>query len=163
MVWIFLPFIVQALVIMIDEIYFHLKRGLPRWERIGHPLDTLSLLICLLFILFVPFSQMSLKIYSALALLSCVLVTKDEFVHKHHCPAAENWVHAFLFLLHPLILIASALFWPAIHNETSFSWIAPYLPANSLLTLLFTFYTISISFFFIYQVIFWNFVWKEKT
>jgi len=26
----------------VDEFYFHRRRGLPRWERLAHPLDTMT-------------------------------------------------------------------------------------------------------------------------
>jgi len=37
-----LPLAVQGLAILVDEFYFHLARGLPRWERIGHPAQILT-------------------------------------------------------------------------------------------------------------------------
>ncbi len=49
------PFALQGLAILVDEFYFHRRRGLPIWERWGHPLDTLSLLICWLFLLCLPY------------------------------------------------------------------------------------------------------------
>ena len=82
------PFFLQILIISFDEFYFHVRRGLPKWERLGHPLDTLTVLACFCFVLFVPYSPFSLKVYIALALFSCIFVTKDEFVHKEHCPAS---------------------------------------------------------------------------
>ena len=57
------PFILQALLIFFDEGVFHLKRGLPKWERIGHPVDTLSVLACLVFVLLTPFSKAALWVY----------------------------------------------------------------------------------------------------
>ncbi|HWU42647.1 MAG TPA: hypothetical protein VN132_04380, partial [Bdellovibrio sp.] len=44
--------ILQGSIMLIDEFFFHHKRGLPRWERIGHPLDTITVLTCLLFLYF---------------------------------------------------------------------------------------------------------------
>ena len=101
-----LPFALQAVGMVFDEGYFHIRRGLPRWERIGHPIDTGSVLICMAFVLFVPFSATALAVYIALASFSSILVTKDEFVHKEHCPATENWLHAVLFTLHPVALLS---------------------------------------------------------
>ncbi len=141
----FLPFILQAVVIGIDEYCFHLKRGLPRWERIGHPIDTLSVLLCLGFVLFIPYSGAMLKMFIALAILSCLLVTKDEFVHKHHCPASEQWLHALLFLNHPILLGCMGLIWARMSS------LLPFLIAPAVFTL----------FFFFYQVIYWNFIWEE--
>jgi hypothetical protein len=145
--WIVIPFIVQAIAIGVDEIYFHLKRGLPRWERIGHPLDTLSVLSCFLFALFVPYTETSLKGYIALAIFSCIMVTKDEFIHKHHCPAFEHWLHAFLFLNHPILLTFIGLIWKT-----------PTLASGFFLVM----QTFLVALFFLYQAIFWNFLWKRK-
>jgi hypothetical protein len=139
------PFILQSLVIGIDEYYFHLKRGLPRWERIGHPIDTLSVLICFGFVLLVPYSAAMLKVFIALAILSCLLVTKDEFVHKHHCPASEQWLHALLFLNHPIMLGCMGIIWARWNSLLPLLWVP------SALTLL----------FFLYQVVYWNFIWEE--
>lgn len=156
----FLPFIVQAIAIGIDEIYFHLKRGLPRWERIGHPLDTLSLLICLLFLLFVPYSFAMAKVYLGLALFSCLMVTKDEFIHKHHCPPLEHWLHAILFLNHPILLASAGLLWAA--NGAGPAWLLEVVSSPFLFHPFLCLQAGLASFFMFYQAIYWNFVWKEK-
>lgn len=62
-----LPFALQALTISIDEFWFHRRRGLPIWERIGHPMDTFTILICMGYVLFVPFSKGALLPYCLLA------------------------------------------------------------------------------------------------
>jgi hypothetical protein len=95
-----IPFAIQGVMIIFDEWVYHLKRGLPRWERIGHPIDTASFIICLVFVQLVKFSGAALLWYIALAVISCILITKDEFVHKHHCEGSEHWVHAILFINH---------------------------------------------------------------
>lgn len=154
----FIPFIVQMIAIGIDEVVFHLKRGLPKWERIGHPLDTLSVLACLLFVQWVPYSALALKWYVALAILSCLLVTKDEFVHKHHCPAAEQWLHALLFVNHPITLAAAGLMWPALHGQEGISWMS----SSSLFAPFLLLQSLFIGAFFLYQAIYWNFIWREK-
>lgn len=152
----------QALVIGFDEVYFHIRRGLPKWERIGHPLDTLTVLICLGFVLFVPFSRSSLMIYIFLAAFSSLFVTKDEFVHKHHCPASENWLHAILFTLHPITLISAGLMWPIIQKIEVPSWLANWLNAPEELSFFLKFQFAAMAIFFFYQIIFWNIVWKNK-
>lgn len=158
---IFLPFIIQTIVIFIDEYYFHIKRGLPRWERIGHPLDTFSVLLCLLFVLCVPYSIGALKAYIGLAIFSCLLVTKDEFVHKHHCPASEQWLHALLFLNHPIVLTSLGITWLIIEEAKSPAWVA-HLDHSPLLYPFLITQTIFITLFLFYQIIYWNFIWKEK-
>ena len=157
--WIYalIPFCLQALAIGVDEGYFHVRRGLPKWEQIGHPLDTLSYLICLLVVLYAPFNTTNLYIYCGLAILSCLMVTKDEFIHKEHCPGAENWLHALLFILHPLVLILTGLIWSVTQGLESFSWLD-----NSVgLTLFLELQTAAVFIFFLYQVIFWNIIWKN--
>ncbi len=44
--------------------------GLGAWERIGHPLDTSTVLACLGWVLFAP-TQRSVEFYVLLALVSC--------------------------------------------------------------------------------------------
>jgi hypothetical protein len=105
------PLGIQALVAVADEFYFHRRRGLPRWERIGHPLDTLTVLGCYAVALAVPFTAASLRIYVALAAFSCLFVTKDEFVHAKRCDPFEHWIHALLFVLHPVVLTSMGFLW----------------------------------------------------
>lgn len=106
-----LPFFLQASAIAVDEFYFHRKRGLPPWELLSHPVDTLCLLACLTFALTQAYTATNLKIYLLLCLISCLLVTKDEAIHRKACTAAECWVHSLLFLLHPVVLMSVAIVW----------------------------------------------------
>jgi putative flippase GtrA len=156
------PFALQALAIGVDEIGFHLKRGLPRWERIGHPLDTLTVLACLLYALWVPYSQAALGGYVALAIFSSLFVTKDEFVHKHHCPAAEQWLHALLFTLHPVVLGAAGCIWVAVHNASPPPWLAAWLDNPNALRRFLVAQTGAMGLFIVYQITYWNFLWKKR-
>lgn len=156
----FIPFIIQALAIGFDEIHFHIKRGLPRWERIGHPLDTLSVLLCLLFVLFIPFSPFMAKIFVGLAIFSCLMVTKDEFIHKHHCPPLEHWVHALLFLNHPLMLASTGLMWAALGQGPE--WLLSYITHPELFFPFLLVQALFAALFFLYQAIYWNLIWKPK-
>jgi hypothetical protein len=157
-----LPFVLQAAAMAVDEGYFHIRRGLPQWERIGHPLDTLSVLLCMGYVLFVPFSKEMLVLYCCLAVFSSLLVTKDEFVHKEHCPAAENWLHAVLFTLHPITLISAGFMWPVAQGVEVTPWIARWLNSPEHLALFLKLQFGAMSLFFLYQIIFWNIVWKDK-
>ena len=157
-----LPFFFQALCMIFDEGYFHLRRGLPRWERIGHPIDTFSVLVCIGFVQMIPFSSSRLWVYVALASFSSILVTKDEFVHKHHCSAAENWLHALLFTLHPITLTMAGFLWPVIHGAQVSPWISDWLHKPDLLREFLKVQFIVMGFFFVYQIVFWNFLWKNK-
>ncbi len=138
-------FIAQGLALGIDEFVFHRERGLPRWERWGHPVDTLSVLLCLSLALFLPAQQPWVGIYSALAIVSCLSVTKDEWIHAALCKPAEQWLHAVLFLLHP------ALFW-AIYSL----W-----QDGSRLVLLKVEFLLAGA-FMLYQIVYWNFWRNEK-
>lgn len=158
-----LPFALQALGMVFDEGYFHIRRGLPLWERIGHPIDTASVLACMGFILFVPFSKTALIIYIALASFSSILVTKDEFVHKEHCPAAENWLHAVLFTLHPITLASAGFMWPVVQGVEVTPWIARWLDQPDSLRLFLQMQFGTMTLFLFYQIIFWNVLWKNKS
>lgn len=158
---ILIPFLVQMFVISFDECYFHLKRGLPLWERIGHPLDTFTVILCLAFVVFVPFSDTAAKWYIGLSVFSCLMVTKDEWVHKHHCVASENWLHALLFINHPIVLTSVGMIWWASAASAPI-WIKSWLNQPEELYVLLVMQTSAIIVFFLYQIIYWNFVWKEK-
>jgi hypothetical protein len=146
MLLIYIPFVFQALAMFYDEFYFHHKRGLPLWERIGHPLDTLSVLTCYLFIYFADYNQANLMIYIGLCAFSCLLITKDEFIHTQLCEARENWLHALLFVLHPITFLSAGLIWKDQINP-SFLMIQP------LVTFL----------FMLYQILYWSPLWNKKT
>jgi len=157
-----LPFALQAVAIALDEGIFHVRRGLPKWERIGHPLDTLSVLVCMGYVLFVPFSTRSLALYIVLAVFSSFLVTKDEFVHKEHCPAAGNWLHAVLFLLHPVTLACAGFIWPVVQGIEVTPWISRWLNDKDALLFFLQGQFCAMTFFLIYQIVFWNVIWKDK-
>jgi len=95
----------QAIVMIADEAYFHRRRGLPRWERLGHPFDTLTIAICLAWRLAAGADD----VYLVLAVFSTIFVTKDEWVHAAHCTPGEQWLHSLLFVLHPVVLYAFAV------------------------------------------------------
>ena len=139
-----LPFLVHALLMGIDE-WIHHKRGLKKWERLGHPLDTLTVLVCVLFVFNAPFSETNEIIYGCLALFSTLFVTKDEWVHAKECHAFEQWLHALLFILHPVLLFLIYRFW----SQESFpDWFKP-MPYG-------------IAAFGLYQLIFWNVLRRQR-
>jgi hypothetical protein len=102
---------VQALAMIVDERIFHRRRGLPRWERVGHPLDTLTVLGCLAFLFATRPTPRTAAVYGALVIASSLFVTKDEPVHTRLCSAGEHWVHAVLFVLHPTVLFGAGSLW----------------------------------------------------
>jgi 2-polyprenyl-6-hydroxyphenyl methylase/3-demethylubiquinone-9 3-methyltransferase len=106
-----LPFALQGLAMGADEFGFHRMREVPRWEWAGHLLDTAVFLACLALPLALAPTGAHLRLYGALAAVSCLLITKDEWVHKRLCTALEHWTHAVLFILHPLVLLATAWMW----------------------------------------------------
>jgi hypothetical protein len=139
------PAVLQAIAMLVDEGWFHRRRGLPRWERIGHPVDTASAALCYGWLLLRrPGEPHALAVYVALAVASCLLVTKDEFVHAGRCAPGEHWLHALLFVLHPVVFLAfGALWW----------WGAP--PALFAVQL-----ALALA-FMIYQIAYWSLPWKR--
>jgi hypothetical protein len=135
-----LPFIFHALLMIVDEA-IHLNRGLKRWERWGHPLDTLTVLICVLFVLNTTFTESTSWVYIGLATFSTLFITKDEWVHAHECKAFEQWLHALLFILHPILLYIVYLFW----SQGGFPQWFKAMPYG-------------IALFGVYQLVYWNFV-----
>ena len=106
-----LPFVVLGSLMFFDEFVFHRRRGLGRWEALGHPVDTLSVVILLVIASFTPCSSFFEWLFLVLAVFSCVLITKDEFIHTKECKAAENHLHALLFVLHPVLLFSIYSLW----------------------------------------------------
>lgn len=157
-----IPFLLQAITILVDEGYFHVKRGLPKWERIGHPIDTFSVLLCMGFVIWVPFSQTSLICYVLLATISSILVTKDEWIHKSHCPASEMWLHALLFTLHPITLTVAGFIWPVTQGIEVSAWISLWLTQAEFLKAFLEMQFCVMGVFLIYQIVFWNFIWVDK-
>jgi 2-polyprenyl-6-hydroxyphenyl methylase / 3-demethylubiquinone-9 3-methyltransferase len=107
-----IPIVLQGVIMVIDEGWFHRARGLPRWERIGHPLDTLTIAVCLGWLVATtPDTPAAVPVYVGLAVFSTLFVTKDEAVHARLCSPGEHWLHAVLFVLHPIVLAAFGYLW----------------------------------------------------
>ncbi|MNJ93349.1 hypothetical protein D3C87_110280 [compost metagenome] len=130
---------IQGTAILLDEFFFHRKRGLPRWERIGHPFDTMTVIACLMFLYFFDRTPLTENIYIGMAVFSSICVTKDEWIHRKYCTAEEMWLHAILFMMHPLVLYTAMVEW-----ETA-------RPAFLMLSA-------GVFVFFVYQIVYWNFV-----
>lgn len=128
----------------VDEFYFHHKRGLPKWERWGHPLDTMTVLLVFASYLFLdPFAETPIWLFAAM-IFSSLFITKDEWVHHDKCPAMEQWLHSLLFVLHPALMIVSYLLWK---KEGA--------------TLIFQAQPIILTLFLCYQIFYWNFYVKK--
>lgn len=123
---------------VVDEFYFHLRRGLPRWERVGHPIDTLFFLIPIGMLSFLNATAIHQSFYLFFSIVSCMVITKDEWVHREEASGSEQWLHAMLFMLHPVVLFSGFMIW--LENGMNFSWL---------------FYGVLT--FCLYQVVFWNF------
>jgi hypothetical protein len=139
------PALLQAVAMAVDEGWFHRRRGLPPWERIGHPLDTLTVAACYGWLLTHGPGERALMVYAGLAVLSCLFVTKDSFVHARLCSGGETWVHSVLFVLHPMVLLAAAVVW----------WSdGPRFVLQSQLVLALT--------LALYQLAYWSVPWKRR-
>ena len=135
-----LTWILQGVIMFFDEFYFHRKRGLGKWESLGHPIDTFMFLLCFIYTLIYPADK--IIPFCILAVASCLIITKDEFVHKHECETNEQWLHSVLFILHPISLML--LF---------FAWSEGFVQLIKVQAAI-------ISLFLIYQVIYWNY-WRQ--
>ena len=141
------PAAVQALAMLGDEGGFHRRRPLPLWERLGHPLDTLTTVACYSWLALTrPGSAANLHVYIALALFSCLFITKDEFVHARLCKPGETWLHAVLFVMHPIVFVAFGALWWSGANPG-------FVRAQLFLSISFA----------TYQVLYWNLPWKRPS
>jgi hypothetical protein len=142
----YLPFVLQGLVMVVDEFVIHEKRGLPPWERYGHPLDTFSVLAAFLFLLNFSWSPENQNIYLGICVFSCLFITKDEFIHYDKSSALEHWLHSLLFLLHPVSFWCAGLIW----KED---------PGNDFLRI----QSVVIFTFMLYQMLRWSSLWPMLT
>jgi hypothetical protein len=76
-------FVLQGTALAIDEFYFHHARGLGRWERIGHPIDTLFYCLALATVVLSPPTMINFMIFVGLSAISCLLITKDGFIRSY--------------------------------------------------------------------------------
>lgn len=143
------PFFIQALAILSDEAFFHHRRGLPRWERLGHPIDTFLQMICLAIPLILPFNHQNLALFAMLSVVSTLMVTKDERVHARLCCWKEHWLHSLLFIVHPIVLIATAFLWA---HMVEHGWFFSFLKLQLLL----------MAGFCSYQIIYWGFIYGAR-
>ena len=151
MYFLLIPFIAQGAAMFVDEFYFHRARGLPAWERIGHPLDTISTLVCYAWALATVPTQTNIIIFVSLCIFSCLFVTKDEFVHAKLCGAGESWLHAVLFILHPIAFFC-----------LGYIWVSPIEPLHHLLNTAMTYQIYLMLGFLIYQIMYWGLLFKNK-
>ena len=143
MTLLYLPFIIQGIFMAFDE-HLHKKRGLGAWERLGHPVDTMTVFSPLSFIAVNEYTSDRLIVFVILSVFSSVFITKDEFIHTNECNPLENWIHSMLFVLHPMIFICSGFLWK-------------YHPDDQFLVI----QAISVGVFMIYQIMRWSLSWKE--
>ncbi len=154
------PLPLQAAAMVADELHFHRARGLGPWERIGHPLDTSTMLACIAWALAVAPTARAIAVYVALAALSCLFVTKDEFVHARRCSAGEHWLHAVLFVLHPLCLGTIAALWLASRERGAM--LGGWLPPSGLAASILAGQLAVTAAFGLYQVAYWNLPWNRR-
>jgi 2-polyprenyl-6-hydroxyphenyl methylase / 3-demethylubiquinone-9 3-methyltransferase len=128
----FILIVAQSIAILVDQFYFHRRRELEQWELIGHPVDTGCFFVCLIIPLFVSLSPISIEVFAGLSLLSCLVITKDEWIHAESCSGGEQWLHALLFILHPVLLIGVFILWACIDQPATVSNIAALLTITSI-------------------------------
>jgi hypothetical protein len=139
------PFILQGALMTADEFYFHERRGLPKWEKIGHPMDSLLTFVTLSIPAVFPYTVLMFKVFVGFSIFSSLFITKDEFIHCGRCSKGEHWVHAMLFILHPVVFMMTALIWMKSSNDI-------FLKLQPLIVVGFMFY----------QIIRWSFSWSKR-
>lgn len=137
----------------IDEFGFHRHRTVPLWEWLGHALDTLVFLACLTCPLLLAPTPANLGFFAGLAVFSCLLITKDEFIHQRLCSGGEHWVHAVLFILHPIVLIATAYLWMGLGTANLVGAFPSSVPMAGRMLL---FQVLLVAGFLLFQVAYWS-------
>lgn len=149
----------HAFLMLVDEFYCHKKRWLPKWERIGHPVDTACFLLCYILVIFFPMNKAVFFVFLINAVFSCFLIVKDEAVHLKYANSFEQYLHALLFVLHPVILCILFFSW-SLFAKSEFLFFN-YFDFKLLKYVILTQFILAIIFFW-YQIIYWNFVIKDN-
>lgn len=147
-----LPFGLQGLAMAVDEFGFHHHRTVPRWEWLGHALDTAVFLACLVCPLLLTPTWPHLRLFGCMAMGSCLLITKDEFIHQRLCSGGEHWLHAVLFILHPIVLVATGCLWVGLGAAALGRGSTP-LALGAWLLLL---QALLVSGFLVFQLVYWS-------
>lgn len=138
-------FVLQGIAMGVDEVVCHRARGLSRWERIGHPLDTATALACYAFLALAPPTRRTRLVYGALAVFSSAFVMKDVKVHAQHCSRFEQRLHALLYLLHPGTLLAAGRLWQRGRERSLLRLQVPLVAG-----------------FLLHQLLYWNGPWRRR-
>jgi 2-polyprenyl-6-hydroxyphenyl methylase/3-demethylubiquinone-9 3-methyltransferase len=84
---------------------------------------------------------------------SCLLITKDEFIHQRLCSGGEHWLHAVLFILHPIVLFGTAFLWIGIGTAAMARIPSPFLPVAAWMLML---QVVLVSGFLVFQIAYWS-------
>lgn len=148
------PFVIHGAAMVVDEAWFHRRRGLPRWERWGHPADTATVLLC--WVLALTLRPADLWIFVAAAVFSALFVTKDEWVHARACTGGEMWLHAFLFTMHPVLLFLAGAWLKAGGSASS-------APGMGFFGIFLAGQAVLAAGFLVWQAVYWNGPWAPAT
>lgn len=158
----FAPFVLQSMIMGADEFYFHHRRRLNRWERVGHPMDTLTVIAAYSVAVIMPFSKANALLYGVLAAVSSLVITKDEWVHQRECKAIEHWLHSLLFVIHPIVLLAAGLSWYLIYTPQSMLWREAIFVSPAFLKTALNVQWAALFMAVTYQITYWNFYANDK-
>lgn len=143
--------VLHGILFRIDEFKFHRKRGVQKVELINALFDGFLFLSALAIPLFADFSYWAEKIYIALAIVSCLSISKNEFFYKG-LEFGERVTHSLLYVLHPVILFAYYDGWKVNYFDKHY-----YVWLVQLLYVFLGFQAVA------YQIIYWNYIYDPKT
>lgn len=108
----FLVFIasLHGTLFMIDEHFFHKKRGLVKGELLSSIIDGILFLTPITLTVFTRHSFELEKIYIVLSVLSCISISKNEFFYRG-IEQKERLIHSALYVLHPILLYTFYMAW----------------------------------------------------
>jgi hypothetical protein len=123
------------------------KRVLSQNEINSATVDGVLFLAIVALTIFTKFSTSWGYVYISLAILSCISIIKNELFYPVNISPKERIIHAFLYVLHPLILYCFYISWSLNFFVTNMTfW------TMQLLYLILGFKTIT------YHIIYWNYI-----
>ncbi len=144
-----------------DEFVFHRKRGLHPTARWGHPVDLLLLAATAAYALWVPYGDITKVPFSVLALFALLSPIKDERMHAGHAEGSEQVLHAFRYLLQPLVVIVLGGLWQFLRGVNfMIGMVLPFDPEQ--LRPIFAGFAGACLALALYQLVYWMVLRKEQ-
>ncbi len=149
-----------------DELFFHSARVPARSERMLDLGNLIFFMACVSMVIWIEYSEKTRIYFGLTAVGSVVLATLGEFsyskVQEGRTSAKENWLHSWIYIVHPFALVALGSIWPFINGVNFFlNIVLPF--STKFLHSLCLGYLVALSILFLFRLGRWAFKRNHQT